>query len=165
MNNTQGNESGFINATRSVDLPLIDAAKSAIANSSNISNEGQNSVLSDQESANSQRSKDTPVREPVSIIKFKTKATLSPKSDQGTNPDKGINTAGATVSDNSNKAQSSKDVRTKSASSQKSKLTASSQAAKVKETRAKLKANRDRIAENMKKKADQSRAKAAQKKP
>jgi hypothetical protein len=107
--------------------------------------------------------KDTTAREPVSIIKFKTKATLSPKSDQGMNPDNGINTAGATFSDNSNKAQSSKNVRTKSASSQNSKVTASSQAKKTLEARAKLKANRDRIAENMKKKAAQSRAKAAQK--
>jgi hypothetical protein len=97
--------------------------------------------------------KDTTAREPVSIIKFKTKATLSPKSDQGMNPDKGINTAGATV----------KDVRKKSVSSQKSKVTASSQAKKTLEARAKQKANRDRIAENMKKKAAQSRAKAAQK--
>jgi hypothetical protein len=79
------------------------------------------------------------------------------------NPDKGINTAGATVSDNSNNAQSSKDVRTKSVSSQKSKVTASSQVKKTQEARAKQKANRDRIAENMKKKAAQSRAKAAQK--
>ena len=107
--------------------------------------------------------KDNTAKEPVSIIKFKTKATLSPKSDQGMNPDNGINTAGATVSDNSNKAQSSKDVRTKSASSQNSKVTASSQAKKTQEAIAKQKANRNRIAENMKKKAAQSRAKAAKK--
>jgi hypothetical protein len=107
--------------------------------------------------------KDTTAREPVSIIKFKTKATLSPKSEQGMNPDKGINTAGATVSDNSNKAQSSKNVRTKSVSSQKSKVTASSQAKKTLEARAKQKANRDRIVANMKKKATQLRAKASKK--
>jgi hypothetical protein len=114
--------------------------------------------------------KDTSAREPVSIIKFKTKATLSPKSEQGLNTDNGINTDGATVSDNSNKVQSSKDatknpnsqaIGTKSASSQKSKVTASGQAKKAQEARAKLKANRNRIAENMKKKAAQSRAKAA----
>ena len=107
-------------------------------------------------------SKDTPVREPVSIIKFKT-ATLSPKSDQGPNSDNGGNTASATVSGNSNKAQSSKDVGTKSVSSQKSKVTASSQVKKTQEARAKQKANRDRIVANMKKKAAQSRAKATRK--
>ena len=107
-------------------------------------------------------SKDATAREPVSIIKFKT-ATLSPKSDQGQNPDNGINTAGATVSGNSNKAQGSKDVGTKSVSSQKSKVTASSQVKKTQEARAKQKANRDRIVANMKKKAAQSRAKASKK--
>jgi hypothetical protein len=130
--------------------------------------------------------KDIPAREPVSIIKFKTKATLSPKSEQGLNPDNGINTDGATISDTSappdsgglksspvvdnNKAQSSKDttknpnsqaIRTKSASSQKSKVTASGQAKKAQEARAKQIANRNRMAENLKKKAAQSRAKAA----
>ena len=108
-------------------------------------------------------SKDTTAREPVSIIKFKTKATLSPKSDQGQNPDNGGNTASATVSGSSNKAQSSKGVGTKSVSSQKSKVTASSQVKKTQEARAKQKANRDRIVANMKKKAAESRAKASKK--
>jgi len=176
---------------------INETAKSAIANSSNLSNEGQRSVLSDQESANSQSSndtevaptailaslpsvvfdgitnpaKDTSTRGPVSIIKFKTEATLSPKSEQGLNTDNQVNTDGATVSDtsappdsgglesspvvdNSNKAQSS---------SQKSKVTASGQAKKAQEARAKQIANRNRMAENIKKKAAQSRAKAASK--
>ncbi|MCX6673487.1 MAG: hypothetical protein NTY37_06895 [Methanothrix sp.] len=113
--------------------------------------------------------KDTSARGPVSIIKFKTEATLSPKSEQGMNTDNQVNTDGATVSDtppdsgglesspvvdNSNRAQSS---------SQKSKVTASSQAKKAQEARAKQIANRNRMAENIKKKAAQSRAKAASK--
>ncbi|MFA6372512.1 MAG: hypothetical protein WCW68_07800 [Methanothrix sp.] len=153
MNKSQEKESGFVNAT-----------------SSNLSNEGQSSVLSDQERANSQvaagaifnPAKDTLAREPVSIIKFKTKATISPKSDQGQKS--------SPVVDNSKKAQSSKDttkktnskaIGTKKASSQKSKVTASSQAKKAQEVRDKLKANKNRIAENMKKKAAKSRAKTA----
>ncbi|MFZ3147498.1 MAG: hypothetical protein WA137_00495 [Methanothrix sp.] len=181
MDISQGNESGFVNATVSVDLPPIEPVTSAIANSSNVSNDGQISVLPDQESADSQRSiesevapaaipaslpsvdigsltnpaKDTPAREPVSIIEFKTEATLSPKSEQGQNPDNSIKSKDAT------KKTNSKAIGTKSASSQKSKVTASSQAKKVQEAKAKLKANRDRVAENMKKKAAQKRSKSA----
>ncbi|MHB8118347.1 MAG: hypothetical protein ACYDHX_06450 [Methanothrix sp.] len=157
MNNSQGNESGFLNATSSVDLPPIDAAKSAIANSSNISNEGQSSVLSDQESENAQRSndsevaptailaslpsvavssitnpaKDTSAREPESIIKFKTASPSSQKSEQGLNTDSGINTDGASVSDNGNKAQSSKDTKKKPNSKAIGTKSASSQKSKV----------------------------------
>ncbi|MCK9565131.1 MAG: hypothetical protein M0Q43_03660 [Methanothrix sp.] len=184
---SQGNESGFVNATSNVDLPPIDAAKSAIENSSNLSSEGQISVPSDQESANSQRpiesevaptaipaslpsvdigsltnpDKDTSAREPVSIIKFKTEATLSPKSEQGQNPDNSINTDSATISKDTTKKTNSKAIGTKSASSQKSKVTASSQAKKVQEAKAKLKASRDRVSASMKKKAAQLRSKAA----
>lgn len=172
-----------------------ETAKSQIANSSNLSDERQRSILSERSNDSEVESaaipaslpsvaiggitnpaEDTSARVPVSIIKFKTQATLSPKSEQGlnsgsgdsglssnsgmntdsgANADKQVNANGATVSDNSNNAQS--------ASMQKSKVTASSHAQKTQEARAKQIANRDRMAENMKKKAAQSRAKAASK--
>jgi hypothetical protein len=192
QNNSQEQESVFSNANSSVSLPLIDATNSAITSSSDLSGEGQGSVLSDEVSANSHGpevataavttslpstigsltipAENAPAREPASIIKFKTEATLSPKSEQDTSPDKSVSTDGASVSDNTNKAKSSKvatknlklkATKAKSASSKKSKLTASSQAAKTKDARDKMKANRDRIAQNMKKKAAQLRSKAA----
>lgn len=114
--------------------------------------------------------KNTPAREPVSIIKFKTEATLSPTSEQGLSADNGANTDGTAVSDNTNKAQSSKaaskntklkTTTAKSTSSKNSKLAASIQAAKVKAAKEKMKANKDRLEQNMKKKAAQLRSKAA----
>jgi len=155
----------------------MNATKSAIADGNNLSNEGQSSVLSDQEGTNPQGSndtmvaptriisfvpsvasgaiinqaKDTPARESVSTIKFKTKETISPKSD--------LRSEDTTATPNS------QSIVTTSASSQKSKATVTSQAKKVQEARAKLKANRDRIVENMKNKATQSRAKAAPNQP
>ncbi|MBN1236805.1 MAG: hypothetical protein JW999_12280 [Methanotrichaceae archaeon] len=133
--------------------------------------------------------KDSLAGNPVAIIQFKTDAPSSPKSEPGQNSDNQANTDGTTVdtsalpdfgglesrpvADNSNLAQSSKDsvknpnsqaTGTKKASPQKSKVTASSQAQKIKESRAKLAANRNQMAEDMKKKkAAQSRAKAAKK--
>jgi hypothetical protein len=193
MNNSQEQESVFSNASSSVNPPPIDATNSAITISSNLSSEGQGSILSDEESANSQGAEvattavltslpsaaigsftnpaeNTPAREPVSIIEFKTETKLSPKSEQDINPDNGASTDGTSVSDNANKAKSSKvatkniklkTTKTKSASSKKSKLTTSSQAAKVKEARDKMKTNKDRIEQNMKKKAAQLRSKTA----
>ena len=87
---------------------------------------------------------------PVSVIKFKTEATFSLKSDPGQKID------GAAASDNSN-SQSTK------ASLQKSKVTASSRAQKVQEIRSNQIANRNRMVGDMKKKAAQLRAKAASK--
>jgi hypothetical protein len=161
MNNSQQQESVFLNANRSVSLPQIDAANGTIT-SSDLSREGQSSFIDP--------AKNTPAREPVSIIEFKTETSLSPKSDQGLSSDSGASTDGASVSDNANKAKSSKvltkniklkTTKTKSASSKNSKLTAASQAAKVKEARDEMKANKDRIEQNMKKKAAQLRSKAA----
>ncbi|MFZ2471949.1 MAG: hypothetical protein WAW52_08420 [Methanothrix sp.] len=141
-------------AKKSSDKNNLKNETIASPTSSNLSSERQISVLPDQESANSQifnPAKDTPAREPSSIIKFKTKTTLSPRSEPGLKS--------SPIVDNSNKAQGSKDtIGTKSASSKKSKVTATNQAKKAKEVRDKLKANRDRIAENIKKKAAQSRA-------
>jgi hypothetical protein len=97
---------------------------------------------------------DTPAREPATIINFKTKATSS-KSGQSLKSSPVVNSRDAT------KKTNPQAIGTKSASSQKSKVAASSQAKRVQEARAKLKANRDRIAEKMKKKAALSRAKAA----
>jgi hypothetical protein len=193
MNNSQEQESVFSNASSSVNPPPIDATNSAITSISNLSNEGQGSILSDEESATSQGAEvattavltslpsaaigsftnlagNTPAREPVSIIEFKTETTLSPKSEQDTSPDNSASTDGASVSDNANEVKSSKvatknlklkTTKAKSTSSMKSKPTASSQAAKVKEARDKMKANKDRIEQNMKKKAAQLRSKAA----
>ncbi len=192
LNNSQEQESLFSNANSTVSLPQIDAANGTIT-SSDLSSQGQSSVPSDEESANSQGAEvastevltslpsaaigsltnlaeNTPAREPVSIIEFKTEPTISPKSEQVTSQDNGASTDGASVSDNANKAKSSKvskkniklkTAKTKSASLKNSKLTASSQAAKVKEARDKMKANKDRIEQNMKKKAAQLRSKAA----
>lgn len=98
---------------------------------------------------------DTPAREPATIIKFKTKSTLSPKSGQSLESSPVVNSKDVM------KKTYPQTIGTKSASSQKSKVAASSQATKLQEARAKLKANRDRIAENMKKRAALSRAKAA----
>jgi hypothetical protein len=193
MNNSQEQESVFSNASSSVNPPPIDATNSAITSISNLSSEGQGSILSDEESANSQGSEvattavltslpsaaigsftnpaeNTPAREPVSIIEFKTETKLSPKPEQDTSPDNSASTDGASVSDNANEVKSSKvatknlklkTTKAKSTSSMKSKPTASSQAAKVKEARDKMKANKDRIEQNMKKKAAQLRSKAA----
>ncbi len=110
--------------------------------------------------------KNIPAREPVSMIKFKTEATLGGTSEQGLNTDNGANTDGNTASDNTNKAQNSKaatkNTKLKTTTSSKnSKLTASSQVAKVKAAKEKIKANKDRLEENMKKKAAQLRSKAA----
>jgi hypothetical protein len=192
MNNSQEQESPFSNASSSVNLTPIDATNSAITISSNLSREVQGSIQSDEESADSQGSEiattevltslpsaaigsfpnlaeNTPAREPVSIIEFKTETKISPKSEQETSQDNGASTDGASVSDNANKAKSPKvatkniklkSAKTKSASSKKSKLALSSQAAKVKEARDKMKANRDRIEQNMKKKAAQLKSKA-----
>jgi hypothetical protein len=165
----------------------------SIANSSNLSSEGQGGIPSAEESENSQRSEvapiavptslpsaaigsftnpagNTPPREPVSIIEFKTETTQSPKSEQDISPDNGVSSDDTSVSNNANKAKRSKvatkniklkTIKTKSTSPKKSKLTTSSQAAKVKEARDKMKANKDRIEQNMKKKAAQLRSKAA----
>ena len=155
---------------------MIDAAKSLTANNnrSNDSVVEPTAILASLPSVAVSSiinpAKDTSAREPDSIIKFKTASPSGQKSEPGLNTDSGINTDGATVSDNGNKAQSSKDTKkksnskaigTKSASSQKSKVTASSQANKVEKARAKLIANKNRIAESLKKKAAQSRTKAA----
>ena len=132
-------------AKKSSDKNNLKNETIASPTSSNLSSERQISVLPDQESANSQifnPAKDTPAREPSSIIKFKTKTTLSPRSEPGLK-------SSPVVDDT---------IGTKSASSKKSKVTATNQAKKAKEVRDKLKANRDRIAENIKKKAAQSRA-------
>ena len=126
----------------------------------NLTNETTKSATpTNQSRNNSQRSndvgsitipaKDTSARVPVSIIKFKTEATLSPKSEPGLNSGGGD----SSLSSNSNNAQS--------ASSQKSKVTAPSQVQKAQEARTTQIANRNRMAENLKKKAAQSRAKAA----
>lgn len=166
----------------------MNATNSTIADSNNLSNEGQIGVLSGQDSVNPQSSKDTgimptrilsfspsasfgaiinqakdtPAREPVSIIKFKTKETFSQKSDLSPSSDNGINS--------DNKVQGSRDatstsnsqaIKTTSASLQKSKTTATIQAKKAQEARAKMKANRDKIVENLKSRAAQSRANAA----
>jgi hypothetical protein len=177
MNNSQGKESIFVNATSSVDLPnVIDAAKSLNANNnrSNDSVVEPTAILASLPSVAASSiinpARDTSAREPDSIIKFKTVSPSSQKSEQGLNTDSGINTDGATVSDNGNKAQSSKDTKKKSnskaigkksASSQKSKVTASSQTNKAEKARAKQIANKNRMAASLKKKAAQSRTKAA----
>ena len=163
-------------------LAINETAKSLIGNSSNLSNDGQRSVLSDQESANSQIS-NASARVPSVMIQFKTDVSSIAKSEQS------LNTESATVSDaiapsesgspesgpaadNSNIAQSSKDskknpsskaIGKQRTSSQKSKVTISSQAQKAQQTRDKQKANRNQMVENMKKKAAKSRAKAASK--
>ena len=192
MNNSQEQESPISNASSSVSPPPIDATNSAITICSNLSSEGQGSILSEEESANSQGAEvatkevlaslpsavigsfpnpaeNTPAREPASIIEFKTEKKLSPKSEQETSQDTGASTDGASVSGNAKKAKSPKvatkkiklkTAKTKTASSKKSKLTTSSQAAKVKEARDKMKANKDRIEQNMKKKAAQLKSKA-----
>jgi hypothetical protein len=148
------------------------AAKSQITNSSSLSDEGQSSVLFDQERVNSQGSNDSKVEptaipaslpsvaiagitNPVSIIQFKSEQSLNSDSqvnilDTRAPPDSGVQESSPVV-DNNN-AQSS---------SQKSKVTASSRAQKVQEARAKQIANRNQVADNMKKKTAQSRAKAA----
>jgi len=112
----------------------------------------------------------TPAREPVSIIEFKTETKISPKSEQDINPDNGANADSTSVSDNAKNVKRSKvatkniklkTAKTKTASSMKSKPTSSSQAEKVKEARDKMKANKDRIEQNMRKKAAQLRSKTA----
>jgi hypothetical protein len=161
-----------------VDLPpVIDAAKSLIANNNNRSNDSvvePTAILASLPSVAASSiinpARDTSAREPDSIIKFKTVSPSSQKSEQGLNTDSGINTDGATVSDNDNKAQSSKDTKKKSnskaigkksASSQKSKVTASSKANNAEKARAKLIANKNRMAESLKKKAAQLKTRAA----
>jgi hypothetical protein len=193
MNNSQEQESPFTNASSSVNPPPIDATNSTITISSNLSSEVQGSIQSDEVSANSQGSEvattevltslpsaaigsfpnlagNTPAREPVSIIEFKTETEVSPKSKQDLNPDNGASTVGTSATDNAKKAKSSKvatkniklkTTKKKSASSMKSKPTSSSQAEKVKEARDKMKAKKDRIEQNMKKKAAQLRSKGA----
>jgi len=193
MNNSQEQESPFTNASSSVNPPPIDATNSTITISSNLSSEGQGSIPSDEESANSQGSEvattealaslpsaatgsfpnlaeNTPAREPISIIEFKTETKVSPESEQNINPDNGASTVGTSATDNAKKAKSSKvatkniklkTTKKKSASSMKSKPTSSSQAEKVKEARDKMKAKKDRIEQNMKTKAAQLRSKRA----
>jgi len=193
MNNSQEQESPFTNASSSVNPPPIDATNSTITISSNFSSEVQGSIQSDEVSVNSQGSEvattevltslpsaaigsfpnpagNTPAREPVSIIEFKTETEVSPKSKQDLNPDNGASTVGTSATDNAKKAKSSKvatkniklkTTKKKSASSMKSKPTSSSQAEKVKEARDKIKAKKDRIEQNMKKKAAQLRSKGA----
>ncbi|MCX6676465.1 MAG: hypothetical protein NTU95_00780 [Methanothrix sp.] len=85
---------------------------------------------------------DTSTGEHVAIIQFKTDTPSSSKSEK-------------TVLDNANNVQKT--------SSQKSKVTASSQSQKAQEARAKQTANRNQIAENMKKRAAQSRTRTASK--
>jgi hypothetical protein len=190
INNTQ--EPVLSIANSSLSLPPIDAANSAITNSSSLSSEGQDGIPTDDVSENSQRAEvapiavptslpsttssftnpagNTPPREPVSIIEFKTESTQSPKSEQDISPDNGASSDDTSVSNNVNKAKRSKvatkniklkAIKTKSTSPKKSKLTTSSQAAKVKEARDKMKANKDRIEQKVKKKAAQLRSKAA----
>jgi hypothetical protein len=216
MNNSQGNESEIANATGSIDsiisedLHPIDAAKGRIESSINLSGEGQRSVLSDQQSANSQRSNDSEVQPKADLASLpsvaiggitnpakdalarESAAPSSPESEQGQNSDSSNSGLGSNsgtdtgnvinadqvdadqesspAADDGNIAQSSKDseknrnsqaVGTRSASSQKSKVTASSQAQKAREARANLKASRNRVAENVKKNSAQSRARAA----
>jgi hypothetical protein len=112
----------------------------------------------------------TPAREPVSIIEFKTETKISQKSKQDLNPDNSASTVGTSATDNAMKAKSSKvatkkiklkTAKTKTAPSLKSKSTSSSQAEKVKEAKDKMKANKDRIEQNMKKKAALLKSKAA----
>ncbi|OPY54132.1 MAG: hypothetical protein A4E49_01177 [Methanosaeta sp. PtaU1.Bin112] len=113
--------------------------------------------------------RDNPAKEPVSMIQFKTEATLSPESEKEASSGSGASTDEASVSDNADKAKSSKAAtknlkfktdNAKSTTAKKSKVTASSQAAKVKEAKEKMKAKKDSIEENMKKKAAQMRSKA-----
>jgi hypothetical protein len=148
INNSQEQESALLNATSSLNLSQTDVTNSTITSSnlSQISEVAPTAVPASLPSSIGSLAipaKNNPAREPASIIKFKTEAS---------------------VSDNTNKAQSKK-VTTKnlklktSTSSKKSKITASSQAAKVKQARDKMKANKDRIEQNMKKKAAQLRSK------
>jgi hypothetical protein len=172
INNSQEQESPFSNASSSVNPSPIDATNKESANSQG-SEVATTEVLASLPSAAigsfPNPAENTPAREPVSIIEFKTETKISPKSKQETSQDNGASTDGASVSDNINKAKNSKaamkniklkTIKTKSASSKKSKLTTSSQAAKAKEARDKMKANKDRIEQNMLKKAAQLKSKA-----
>jgi hypothetical protein len=179
IDNSQRNESEIANASDLiVEFPTMsDAAKSLTSNNNNISNDSlvePTTILASLPSVAASSiinpAKDNSAREPDSIITFNTASPSGQKSEQGLNTDSGINTNGATVSDNGNKAQSSKDAKKKSnskaiakksASSQKSKVTASRQANKAEKARAKQIANKNRMAESLKKKAAQSRTKAA----
>jgi hypothetical protein len=93
--------------------------------------------------------RNTPAREPVSIIKFKTNGASVSDSNK------------APSSISAKKRPNSRAIRANSASAQASKVTPPSQVKKAQDARAKIKANRDRIAENLKKRAAQSRARAA----
>jgi hypothetical protein len=162
-----------------VDLPtVIDAAKSLTANNnrSNDSVVEPTAILASLPSVAASSiinpARDTSAREPDSIIEFRKVSSSSQKSEQGLNTDSGINTEGATISDNGNKVQSSKDAKKKSnskaiakksASSQKSKVTASSQTYNAEKTRAKQIANKNRMAESLKKKAAQLKTRAEKK--
>ncbi|MDD4447854.1 MAG: hypothetical protein PHN61_09280 [Methanothrix sp.] len=152
MNNSQVQESPLSNASSIATTEVLASLPSAAIGS--LPNLAEN----------------TPAREPVSIIEFKTETKISPKSKQDINPDNGAGTVGTSASDNAKNAKSSKvatkniklkTAKKKTASSMKSKSTSSSQAEKVKEARDKMKANKDRIEQNMKKKAAQLRSKAA----
>jgi hypothetical protein len=152
LNNSQGQESPFSNASSIATTEALASLPSVAVDS--FPNLAEN----------------TPAREPVSIIEFKTETKISPKSEQDMNPDNGAGADSTSVSDNSKKAKKPKvatkniklkTAKTKTASSMKSKSTSSSQAEKAKEARDKMKANKDRIEQNMKKKAAQLRSKAA----
>lgn len=172
INNTQDPVLSIANS--SLSLPPIDAANSEESENSQRSEVTPIAVPTSLPSTTigsfSNPAGNIPAREPVSIIEFKTEPTQSPKSEPEISPDEGASSDGASVSENTNKAKRPKvptrniklkTTKTNSDSSTKSKLTTSSQAAKVKEARDKIKANKDRIEQNMKKKAAQLRSKTA----
>lgn len=196
MNSSQGNESEIESATvSSMNIPPVDAANSALTDSSNLSNEPNPteipaSLPSDDISEFANPSKDTPVREPVAIIHFKTNVPPSQKSDQGltgsgnselssnsgtntdseANADSQANAKSATADSRAAPQQDSIDAQdnsnsqaigTESASSQESKGAVSSQDKKATDAQAEQTAKRNQMAESMRKKAEQMRAKAS----